>query len=158
MNWNLYFIKMAHLVASKSKDKSTNVGAVIVGPDNEIRSTGYNNFPRGINDDVEERHGRPQKYEWTEHAERNAIYNAARIGVPVKGCTMYFNYEPSPCADCARGIIQSGINKIVGPNIPFPGKGRGTHYDQCETNISMLIESGVFIVTVDNITEKDIKG
>ena len=44
MNWSEYFYEMANLVAKKSKDQSTQIGAVIVGPDNEIRSTGYNSF------------------------------------------------------------------------------------------------------------------
>ena len=67
---------MANLVAKKSKDQSTQIGAVIVGIDNEIRSTGYNSFPSGINDDLQERQERPEKYYWIEHAERNALYNA----------------------------------------------------------------------------------
>ena len=79
MNWQKYFYEMANLVAKKSKDKSTQIGAVIVGPDNEIRSTGYNSFPTGLNDDLEIRQQRPEKYYWIEHAERNALYNAARL-------------------------------------------------------------------------------
>ena len=70
----LVFYEMANLVAKKSKDQSTQIGAVIVGPDNEIRSTGYNSFPCGINDDLQERQERPEKYYWIEHAERNALY------------------------------------------------------------------------------------
>ena len=109
MEFYEYFIKLADVVAEKSKDRSTKVGVVVVGPDREIRSTGYNGFPRGINDDIDERHERPAKYDWTEHAERNAVYNAARMGQSLKDCTMYFNWEPCPCVDCARAIIQAGI-------------------------------------------------
>ena len=76
MNWLEYFYDMANLVAKKSKDQSTKIGAVIVGADNEIRSTGYNSFPKGLNDDLQERQERPEKYYWIEHAERNALYNA----------------------------------------------------------------------------------
>jgi len=111
MNWSEYFFALIKIIREKSKDKSTKVGSIIVGPDNEIRSTGYNSFPRGINDDVLERHERPNKYLWFEHAERNAIYNAARVGTPLKGCTMYLFHLP--CPDCARAIIQSGITKII---------------------------------------------
>ena len=111
MNWQEYFYEMANLVAKKSKDLSTKIGAVIVGPDNEIRSTGYNSFPMGLNDDLQERQDRPEKYYWIEHAERNAIYNAAKIGVSTKDCTMYLNCG-TPCCDCTRGIINSGIKKI----------------------------------------------
>ena len=66
MNWSEYFYDMANLVAKKSKDQSTQIGAVIVGPDNEIRSTGYNSFPKGLNDDLQERQERPEKYYWIE--------------------------------------------------------------------------------------------
>ncbi len=111
MTWDSYFMDMAALVASRSKDRSTKVGCVIVGPDNEIRSTGYNGFPRYVNDDVDERHERPAKYLWTEHAERNAIYNAARMGTPLKGCKIYLSWFP--CMDCARAIVQSGISEVL---------------------------------------------
>lgn len=110
-SWDDYFMNMAYLVAMKSKDQSTHIGAVIVGPDNEIRSTGYNSFVRGANDYLQERQERPEKYFWFEHAERNAIYNAARIGVSTKDCVMYTNGVP--CNDCARAIIQSGIKEVV---------------------------------------------
>ncbi|MGE0211812.1 MAG: cytidine/deoxycytidylate deaminase family protein [Parvibaculaceae bacterium] len=111
MNWTDYFMGLARHVATKSKDRSTKVGCIIVGPDNEIRSTGYNSFPRGIDDENEERHQRPLKYKWTEHAERNAIYNAARMGTPLKGCRMYLPWFP--CMDCARAVVQSGISQLV---------------------------------------------
>jgi dCMP deaminase len=112
MNWKEYFRNIAHQVKLKSKDEKTQIGAVIVGEDNEIVSTGYNSFPRGISDDISERQERPEKYFWFEHAERNAIYNAARIGVSTKGTTMYLTCG-IPCADCCRGIINAGIITIV---------------------------------------------
>lgn len=118
MNWDTYFMGLARYIAGKSKDDSTKVGCVIVGPDNEVRSTGYNGMPRGIDEvgynnlhKVKERYSRPEKYYWFEHAERNAIYNAARIGTPLKGCRLYTLFFP--CTDCVRGIIQSGIIEVV---------------------------------------------
>ena len=111
INWNRRFMAVAELVASWSKDRSRQCGCVVVGPDREIRSTGYNGFPRGVNDDEEDRHHRPVKYLWTEHAERNAVYNAARMGLSLKDCTIYVSWYP--CADCARAIIQSGIRTVV---------------------------------------------
>ena len=60
MNWTNYFLNIAEAVKEKSKDQRTKIGAVIVGKDNEIVSTGYNSFPRGIDDDVEERQQRPE--------------------------------------------------------------------------------------------------
>lgn len=112
MNWTEYFINIANTIKLKSKDNSTKIGVVIVGDNHEIVSTGYNSFPRGIDDDVPERQERPEKYIWFEHAERNAIYNAARIGVSTNGCTMYMSCGLS-CPDCARAIINCGIKKIV---------------------------------------------
>lgn len=111
MNWHDYYINMLVGIAAKSKDEATKVGVIIVGPDNEIRSTGFNSFPRGINDNMPERQARPAKYLYIEHGERNAIYNAARVGVPLKGCRIYMGFYP--CADCARAIIQSGIAEII---------------------------------------------
>lgn len=110
-SWDQYFMDIALAVSMRSKDRSTKVGCVLVGPDNEIRSTGYNSFPRGINDDAPERHERPEKYLWTEHAERNAVYAAARVGTPLKGCRAYLPWFP--CMDCARALVQSGINELI---------------------------------------------
>lgn len=112
MNWKDYFGNIAQQVKLKSKDINTQIGAVVVGENNEIVSTGYNSFPRGIDDEIVERQERPEKYYWFEHAERNALYNAALIGVSTKGCTMYLTCGV-PCSDCARGIINSGIKKVV---------------------------------------------
>lgn len=110
MNWNETFINLTHSIAIKSKDTSTKVGAVIVGQSNEIISCGYNGLARGLDDNKEERHIRPLKYKYFEHAERNAIYNAARIGSSTLNSVIYCNLHP--CSDCMRGIIQSGIKKI----------------------------------------------
>ncbi|MCK5297054.1 MAG: dCMP deaminase family protein [Alphaproteobacteria bacterium] len=109
--WDKRFLEVATLVASWSKDRSTQVGAVVVGSKKEIRAMGYNGFPRGVNDDIDERHERPVKYDFTEHAERNAIYNACYTGVSLDNCTIYVTHVP--CSDCARAIIQSGIKRVV---------------------------------------------
>lgn len=111
MNWTDYFLSIAETVKTKSKDQRTKIGAVIVGNDNEIVSTGYNSFPRGIDDGQDSRQVRPEKYYWIVHAEMNAILNAARIGVSTKNCVMYLTCGV-PCSDCCRGIINSGIRKI----------------------------------------------
>lgn len=109
-SWDCYFMSMAYFVALKSKDPRTKIGAVIVGPDNEIRSTGFNGLPRGIKE-TKKRAIAPLKHLLYEHAERNAIYNAARMGIDICGCTMYTPCVP--CIDCARAIIQGGIKKLV---------------------------------------------
>jgi dCMP deaminase len=185
MKWDTYYIRMAELVASKSKDPSTKVGCIIVGPDNEVRSTGYNGFPRGVSEVVEVEHTphflceqeydireihinqrcncghidndqndlglarhiseapvgitdelipdrweRPAKYEWIEHAERNAVYNAARVGVPLRGCTAYLNWEPYPCIECAKALVQAGIARVVGPDREFPNHKKAENPDE----------------------------
>lgn len=111
LKWHKRFMEIATLVSSWSKDESTKVGAVVVGIDKEIRATGYNGIVRGVDDDVEERSQRPTKYEFYEHAERNAIYNACLTGVSLKGCAIYVTYFP--CTDCARAIIQTGIKLVL---------------------------------------------
>lgn len=110
-DWDTYFMNLLGPIASRSKDPNTHVGCVIVGPDNNIRSTGYNSFPRGIDDTVLERLERPEKYMWIEHGDRNAIYAAARVGTPLDGCKMYL--PGLPCMDCGRAIIQVGIVEVV---------------------------------------------
>lgn len=111
-SWDEYFVKMARLASTRSKDPNTHIGAVIVGPDNEVISTGYNSFVRGLDDNVPERLERPEKYFWFEHAERNAIYSAARQGTPLKGCRMFLSCG-TPCTDCMRAVIQVGIKEVI---------------------------------------------
>ncbi len=116
MNWDKRFLDLALEISNWSKDPSTKVGAVIVGLNREILSTGYNGIPRGVNDSFTERNSRPTKYLYYEHGERNAIYNAARNGIKLDGATIYVTTQPSKlpcCADCARAIIQSGIKRVV---------------------------------------------
>ena len=142
MNWKEYFRGIAHQVKLKSKDRYTQIGAVVVGSDNQIVSTGYNSFPRGINDGIDDRQERPEKYYWFEHAERNSLYNAALIGVSTKGCTMYLTCG-IPCSDCARGIINSGIKKIVCERV---GGAVGNLWDEhAKRSIEMFNEAGVKI-------------
>tara|TARA_R110001592_G_scaffold153111_1_gene381191 strand:- start:2621 stop:3073 length:453 start_codon:yes stop_codon:yes gene_type:complete len=144
MEWDKYFLNIAEQVKEKSKDKRTHIGAVIVGKDNEILSTGYNSFPRGIDDDVEERQVRPEKYYWIEHAERNAIYNAARIGVSLRESTMYLTCG-IPCSDCAKGIISSGIKRIY-CKIQDTTRNREYWDEHAKRSLQMFKESGVDII------------
>lgn len=109
-SWDEMYMSMCYLVASRSRDKSSHSGCVIVAPDCTVRSVGYNGFPRGI-EETPERQERPLKYQYFEHAERNAIYNAGRNGVPVLGCKLYINWLP--CSDCMRAVIQSGISELI---------------------------------------------
>lgn len=109
--WDEFFMLHVYLVASKSKDPSTKIGAVLISDNNTLVSEGYNGFCRKVNDSVSERWERPAKYWWSEHGERNAIFNAARNGIRTLNTTMYT--QDLPCVDCTRAIIQAGINKMV---------------------------------------------
>lgn len=112
-DWDARWLNLAGEIGSWSKDRSTKVGCIVLGGARQILTAGYNGFPRGVDDDAGDRHERPVKYKFTEHAERNAIYNAARNGVALYEATMFVPLYP--CADCARGIIQSGITTLVVP-------------------------------------------
>jgi dCMP deaminase len=105
---------------------------------------GYNGFPRGCDDSVASRYERPDKYLYTEHAERNAIYHAARHGVTLKGCSMYVTLFP--CADCARGIIQAGIKKLYSPTPDVDHERWGIHF---KTSLVMLEEANVEVILID---------
>lgn len=143
-NWDEFYLQFADLIASRSKDRSMKIGAVLV-KDNAVISMGYNGMPRSVNDDVEARHERPAKYYYFEHGERNSIYNAARVGTPTVGTTMYT--QGVPCADCSRAAIQAGVAKIVvywqaDDNIASRWK------ESCAAGREMLEEAGVEIVFV----------
>ena len=109
--WNARFMQLAQVASTWSKDKSTQVGSVIVSPKKEILSMGYNGFPRGVDDNVPERHERPTKYEFVVHAEANALLNAGRNGTRLDGGVLYVTMPP--CARCAGFIVQSGIKEVI---------------------------------------------
>lgn len=102
---------MLPTIAERSKDPSTKTSCVIVTPDGAGAIYGFNSFPENVVDHKPERWERPEKYFWVEHAERNAIYRAARAGIALDGSTMYLSWLP--CMDCGRAIIQSGITRLV---------------------------------------------
>lgn len=101
---------LAHNISKFSNDNATKTGAVIVTPTDIVIATGYN-FKMGNNLALD-RDVRPEKYYWYEHAERSAIYNAARQGKSTNGCIIYLSCG-IPCMDCMRAIISSGIRTIV---------------------------------------------
>lgn len=108
------YLGIVNEVAKLSKDPSTKVGALILGPSKEVRSLGYNGAPRGCSADEDARSvERPEKYYWMSHAELNAITNAARVGTPLDGCSMLVTHYP--CMDCARAIVQAGIKHLAIP-------------------------------------------
>lgn len=112
--WDEYFLDLIPLIASKSKDPSTKVGAITSGQDHGTRTTGFNGFPAGVEDDIErvpERYERPAKYKWTVHAEMNAVIYAAKVGIPLNGCFIYVDWHP--CTNCAGAIIGAGIKEVI---------------------------------------------
>jgi len=128
--WDNHFLQLCLDHARMSKDPSTRVGAVIVGPDREIISAGFNGFPRGISDTKERLEHRETKLELVVHAEMNAILAAARAGISLRGCTMYIAatnhrgliWGGPPCVRCAVEIIQSGMSEVVSwpeENVPI---------------------------------------
>ena len=112
ISWETYFMGIAHLSALRSKDPNTQVGAVIVDQEHKVGSIGYKGFPKGCSDDEypweNEGSSLETKYVYVVHAELNAILNSPRT---VKGCSIYVSLFP--CHECAKAIIQSGIQEIV---------------------------------------------
>jgi len=152
-DWDQLYITMCYLVGMRSKDGHTHVGSVIVDSDNVLVSTGYNSLPRGLEIDKEEKRisrENGEKYFWLEHAERNAIYNAARRGTVLKGCKIYIPWMP--CADCARAIIQTGIDEVVvhtnGQDFYYKHT-NGQWIDSHKRTTDMLSESGVKVRNVE---------
>ncbi len=143
---------MAYLAASKSKDPSTKVGCVIVR-DNIVLSMGYNGFVRGVREDLPSRWERPTKYSWVEHAERNACYNAARNGINLYGSTAYLNWEPLPCIECVKALIQVGVKEIIGPNRSFVNRASAGSKNVADYKLDicqeMMSEAGIITKRYD---------
>lgn len=106
--WDDRFLSLANLVSSWSKDPSTKVGAVIVNDNNQVLSTGYNGFPRGLDDSMEKYSDRPYKYAHVIHAEHNAILHC---GHSMKDATIYVTHQP--CPHCAGIISSVGIKNVI---------------------------------------------
>jgi len=141
--WDIRFLELAKHISGWSKDPSTKVGCVVVGEDREIRSTGFNGFPRGISDDNERLTDRSKKYPLICHAEENAIMHAARIGISLKGSTAFVTWPP--CSRCARSLIQAGVQEIVYPvtdGIPE------RWMEDFTISNGMLLEAGIVVRTV----------
>lgn len=135
--WHKYFIEMALLVATKSKDSSIKCGCVITTMDNVVLVTGYNGLPRGIEYEKYKTE-RPNKYFYTEHAERNAIFHAAREGISLKNSKAYITGPP--CADCARGFIQVGTKEIYIPSNHLFKKSRYDRWKESFDNAQLMFK------------------
>jgi dCMP deaminase len=141
--WDLRFLGLASVVASWSKDPSTQCGAVIIRPDKTVASVGFNGFPKGCDDDPALYADRDLKYSRVVHAECNAILHARE---PLQGYTIYTwppGYGPS-CDRCAAHIIQAGITRVVHKQTPSDFASRWK--EAAERGLQMYEEAGVEVV------------
>jgi dCMP deaminase len=117
--WDKRYLRLAKEVSTWSKDPSSQIGAVAVSDNKQVLATGYNGFPRGVNDLPGRYDDRELKYKYVVHAEQNVIYNATYNGVSLNGATLYVHGLPV-CGSCALGIVQVGIKRIVMPKMDYP--------------------------------------
>ena len=110
-------------VARASPNRVRKVGAVLVAKEGGAKLTAFNTYPHGVRD-VEERHAGDGRLVWMEHAERNAIFAAAKDGIATEGASLTSTYFP--CIDCARAIVQSGISDVhtLPPDLADPVWGK----------------------------------
>lgn len=137
------FMPIATSFAAMSKYPGTHVGALVLGPGWEVRSSGWNGAPRGSDADVDYRsEKREVLLEWISHAEANAITNAARCGTALEGCTLICTH--APCMNCAKLIVQAGITTVVfnKPDGVFMERWK----TEFERALSLFAEVGVVVV------------
>lgn len=116
IEWDTLFLNLAYDMAEKSKDDSTQCGAVIVEAfTRNILSTGFNGPPPGIRDDLVPWNMRPEKYAYIIHAEENALLFALDKGgsTALRGSTVYTTHHP--CAECCLRLIRSNVKRVVIP-------------------------------------------
>lgn len=131
--WVGRFLQLATLVASWSKDPTTQVGALATDASKQILETGYNGPPKGV-EDLEPRFQRPAKYLWTTHAEANLVAAAAKHRL--QGSTVYVTHLC--CAQCAALLVNSGVSKVVcGPGTTSMAP------EQFQVALRMFEEAGV---------------
>jgi dCMP deaminase len=142
--WDDYYLGLLDGIRSKSKDPSTKVGAIIVDGNNKIVSTGFNGFAIGVSDIEPSRYERPIKYDYTIHAELNAILLQARSGgSTLVGCRMYCSLHP--CAACANAIVQSGITEVIAYNPPAEMQERLAKDFKFDIARNIFTEGGVLL-------------
>lgn len=142
-SWDEYYLEMAKLVSTRSKDPSTKTGAVLVGPYNEVISTGFNGFPMDMPDDVELYANRDEKYSRIIHCEMNALIFAKRS---LASSTLY-TWPFASCDRCVVHMIQAGVYRFVAPKLPDHLQERwGKALEKTKQYIS---ECGLELVEVD---------
>jgi len=140
--WDKRFVKVAKEISDWSKDPSTHVAAIAVR-DRKIIATGYNGFPKGIEDKESLLYNRDTKLGLMVHAEKNMIYNAVEHGVKLKGSTVYVWGLPC-CDECWKGLVQTGVSRVVMPNVAEHG---GKWFEGCTYAKNCMETVGI------NITE-----
>ena len=145
-SWDEYFMKLANDVSTRTTCLRRAVGCVIV-KDNRILATGYNGVPSGLRHCSEtgclrEKLNVPsgQRHEICRglHAEQNAIIQAAKYGIDIRGSKIYVNTQP--CVVCAKMIINAGIDEIIYQN----------PYDD-ELSLELLNEANIKLRIFENV-------
>ena len=144
--WYKRYLNLAKEVSTWSKDPNTKVGAVVVGSKGQILSQGYNGFPRGIADTPKRLNDRDMKLAYVVHAEMNAIYNATYSGVSLDKATIFIYGLPA-CSECAKGIIQVGIKKVVVSKECIEQR---PHWnDSWKKSVAMFAEAGIAVFVIN---------
>ena len=133
--FDLRYIQMARIWATNSYCKRRQVGALIV-KDRMIISDGYNGTPSGFENECEDESGQSKPY--VLHAEANAITKVAKSNNSSQGATLYIT--DSPCMDCAKLIIQAGIERVV----------YGDEY-RLTDGVKLLEKAGIEIVKISDV-------
>lgn len=107
-NYDRLYLKMAIEIGRMSQSNKREVGALIVKNDTII-AHGFNGTPTGFNNKCEDEDNKT--YWYVLHAEENAITKCAKNGISCDGATLYIT--DSPCRNCAKLILQSGIKKVI---------------------------------------------
>ena len=140
-------MKLALLAATRSPNRVRQVGAVLMARDGtEIAAC--NTFPSGVRD-LPERHDGDGRFVWMEHAERRAIFEAARRGIATAGG--HFTTTFFPCIDCARAIVEAGIVCLDTPAPAFEDPVWGASFERSQ---AILREGSVEV----RIVEEDAAG
>lgn len=143
----LKFLRDAVAASSKSKDRSTQVGAVALDANYNVLVSAWNGFPRGVDDNIEARHERPAKYQYTSHTEENLVAQAAFMGKSLRGSLVLVT-ALHPCTTCSRLLVQSGVSHVFAPDFNIAGVGadRESWDAQAVVARQILAEGGVKVV------------
>jgi dCMP deaminase len=133
-------IALASLAASKSPNRRRQVGAAILTCDGLDPITACNTFPNGVAA-LDWRNSGDERLVWMEHAERNAIFAAAKLGRALSGATIASTFFP--CIDCARAIVQTGIVRLLSPEPELDDPVWGSSFPRSRV---ILEEGGVELV------------